>query len=195
MPAFANAGFKTGIARCLRAIRRHFACRSGIVGSAVQRCFRDLNHGGDPTTGTGSLTFPEDSHTGEPLRPAAITAGRRVLCDGPLTSTSRASGKFKGQPCFYGLSNTGRLDVHATMRCRVQRPYERDRIGRLKRCVVARGGLPAKKKMARRASADLWTTKRPDERLANPFTEKSDEEFVRGNQTGGWGVTVSQASA
>jgi hypothetical protein len=52
-----------------------------------------------------------------------------------------------------------------------------------------------KKKAAGRASAELWTTKRPDARLANPFTEKSDEQFVRGNQTGGWGVTVSQASA
>jgi hypothetical protein len=53
----------------------------------------------------------------------------------------------------------------------------------------------SKEKSVRRANADLWTTKRPDARLTNPFTEKSDEEFVRGNQTGGWGVTVGQASA
>jgi hypothetical protein len=52
-----------------------------------------------------------------------------------------------------------------------------------------------KKKVDRRASADLWTTNRPDARLAKRLTKKSEEEFVRGNQTGGTGVTVSQASA
>src|SRR6187551_3150670 len=46
--------------RPLRAIRRHFACRSVIVGPTGPRCFRDLNLR-LPATGTESLAFPEDS--------------------------------------------------------------------------------------------------------------------------------------
>jgi hypothetical protein len=61
--------------------------------------------------------------------------------------------------------------------------------------IISRSRLSEKKKAVRRVIVDLWTTKRPYARLTNPFTEKSGEEFVRGNQTGGWGVTVSEASA
>jgi hypothetical protein len=62
-------------------------------------------------------------------------------------------------------------------------------------CITSRSSLQKRKTVGRRASADLWTTNRPDARLAKRLTKKSEEELVRGNQTGGAGVTVSQASA
>jgi hypothetical protein len=42
-----------------------------------------------------------------------------------------------------------------------------------------------RKKLKRRDSADVWTTNRPDASLAKLLTKKSEEEIVRGNQTGG----------
>jgi hypothetical protein len=64
----------------------------------------------------------------------------------------------------------GRLDVHATMRCSVQGRYgaTASAAEAVRHCSR---WTSAKKKMARRASADLWTTKRPDERLANRLTK------------------------
>ena len=46
-----------------------------------------------------------------------------------------------------------------------------------------------------RASAELWTTNRPDARLARSLTKNIRKRIVRGNQQARRGVAVSQASA
>jgi hypothetical protein len=146
---------------------------------------RDLNHEFDRADGTLTLSKNTTWDIIElDRRPVHDVERRLTGADSGIKASDKSIEITRAGPRSEAWKSQRAAARNFTVRAAVIRPGSQFSLS-----------ISEKKKVDRRASADLWTTIRPDAHLAQRLTKKSEEEVVRGNQTGGAGVTVSQASA